>query len=134
MGAPSFSQSIQTISTLFSIFSRDFPDGMIHRWTPEQFSNYPALNISNRYFYEPRDCHVQDSIALGETVDPDHYLTGLALQAGVIHTEDNRVVYMEKDKRTPDKCIHFTLTSNLFSHHNEILSTDSSRPIHRHSR
>lgn len=100
VGTSSFAQSIQTITRLFSLMSRGFQDNDMHAWTPDTFMTHPAVNIFNRYFYDSRDCPVQASIPLGDTIDPDHYLAGLALASGVVHTIDNQVEYF---KATPEK-------------------------------
>jgi hypothetical protein len=100
VGTLSFAQSIQTITRLFSIISRGFQDNDMHAWTPDTFMTHPAINIYNRYFYDSRDCLDQASVPLGDTIDPDHYLAGLALASSMIHTIDNQVEYF---KATPDK-------------------------------
>jgi hypothetical protein len=100
VNSSSFAQSIQTITKLFSLMSRGFQEDDMHPWKPNMFMTYPSINISNRYFYDSRDCQVQASIPLGDSIDPDHYLAGLALASGVIHTVDNQVEYF---KLTPDK-------------------------------
>ena len=99
VGTPSFAKSIQTITTLFSLFSRRFKDGDLHLWKPDVFMTHPAINVFNRYFYDSRDCPAQASVPLGDTIDPDHHLAALALAAGVIHTADNQVEYF---KATPE--------------------------------
>jgi hypothetical protein len=100
VGTSSFAKSIQTITTLFSLFSRGFKDNDLHLWKPDVFMTHSAINIFNCYFYDSRDCLDQASVPLGDTIDPHHYLAGLALAGGVIHTLDNQVEYF---KATPDK-------------------------------
>lgn len=118
VGTSSFAQSIQTITKLFSLMSRGFQENDMHAWKPDTFMTHTAVNIYNRYFYNSRDCPDQANTPLGDTIDPDHYLAGLALAAGVIHTLDNQVEYF---KATPEKKSVYNLSSIscFYNDHNQ---------------
>jgi hypothetical protein len=95
INSTSFIGYINNIITIHSVFSCHFTKGALVPWQPATFGDYPAVDVSNRYFTARRDAQSSTSVPFSEDVDPNCTLTRL-LGANFIHTSDNDVQYFER--------------------------------------
>jgi hypothetical protein len=93
----SFLNYVDNIITIHSAFSRHFAENALVPWQPAQFGEYPAIDVSNRYFTPKRDAQLSTSITMSEDIDPNHALT-ILLGNDFVHTSDNVVEYFERIK------------------------------------
>lgn len=97
-GEESMDCVFEKIAEIHGLFQRSFGDRLQDCSVFSSFKNYPALDMSNRYFTAREDAHIDDVCDLGQDVDPQGHLARLAGSA-FIHTEDNKVHYYERRKR-----------------------------------
>ena len=77
---------------IHELFSRQFPEGALEKFKPDQFMTNSAINLATRYFTSRRDDPYSSSIPLSPAIDPKGIL--LSMQTDVyFHGEDNVVVY-----------------------------------------
>ncbi|TFK58156.1 hypothetical protein BDN72DRAFT_721604, partial [Pluteus cervinus] len=94
LGTPTFDESVVALSEVYTVFSRQFPEGrmMPLQSSPSSFGSGSSLVLSNRYFTRRSEGPQMKSIPFPSTVDPRKILTR-HLSSSLIHTEENDVQY-----------------------------------------
>ena len=94
LGTPTFDESVVALSEVYTVFSRQFPEGrmMPLQNTPSSFGLGSTFVLSNRYFTRRSEGPQMKSTPFPSTVDPRKILTR-HLSSSLIHTEENDVQY-----------------------------------------
>lgn len=102
-GISQFNESVEAVSALHSMVSRDFPEGALEEWAPSDFNGFPVVSLANRIFTpcDPRETHQSVPFTLLE--DPKWHLKKMS-SSSLRHLADNVVEYLKRvsdgDKRT----------------------------------
>lgn len=91
-GTPTFDDAIKSAHDIYSQFYRSFAEGKIENWNTSTYSEYHALDISNRYLTPRKDAPSMVHIPFPKSVDPYGYLEGL-VGTDYVHGEENEVKY-----------------------------------------
>ena len=87
------------MNEIYGHFDRQFSEGVLDSWVRspvDDDSDFPCLNLSNRYFTPAKEAHGLEATPFPKGVDPRGILEGMARGDGLtthIHTEDNLVQY-----------------------------------------
>ncbi|PBK69293.1 hypothetical protein ARMSODRAFT_843333, partial [Armillaria solidipes] len=92
LGSAMFRNAIESVKEVRSKAERDFWQGQLEDWKPDQFQGEDVLELSNRFFRPRRKSEQEDGVPLTEDIDPNGVLARLA-GTNLIHTEDNVVKY-----------------------------------------
>ena len=90
---------------IYGYFDRQFSEGTLESWdcSPEDGSDFPCINISNRYLTPSKEAPGLEAIPFHKGVDPQGILRDMAKGDGLttyIHTEDNVVQFFNTKKDT----------------------------------
>lgn len=85
---------------IYGRFDRQFSEGVLDSWdsspVDDNNSEFPCLNMSNRYLTPANEAHGLEPIPFHKGVDPRGILQNMAQGDGstmYVHTEDNQVQY-----------------------------------------
>ncbi|TCD59791.1 hypothetical protein EIP91_011463 [Steccherinum ochraceum] len=106
LGCRTFDRGVSGLSALLEamIPYAGGRDKVLQSWNPQKahFQSYPTISFSNRYFTQPEYTYGQDTVQLHHEVDPLKILTRHANSYGLVHLEDNEVVYFERGEAPKD--------------------------------
>jgi hypothetical protein len=91
-GTPTFDDAIKSAHDIYGQFCRSFAEGKIENWNTSTYSEYHALDLSNRYLTPKKDAPSMAHIPFQKSVDPHGYLEGL-VGTDYVHGEENEVEY-----------------------------------------
>ena len=94
-GSPVFNHLYNNIAIIHTIFRRAIGDQLLEGAVQSIYAEYPAIDVSNRYFTPTVSASPEDIRPLTAEVDPLGTLTKAA-GATYVHTEENKVYYFEK--------------------------------------
>ncbi len=92
VGSELFKESMEALKDLRQRGERDFKQGQLEEWRPEQFQGDDAVELSNRYFTTRNRAVYQTSVPITHVIDPNGVLRRVAGD-NMVHTEDNVVKY-----------------------------------------
>ncbi|KAI0069396.1 hypothetical protein K474DRAFT_1610519, partial [Panus rudis PR-1116 ss-1] len=75
----------------------------IQSWNSQDYRDCKALRFSNRYLTSPQHAQGEMPIPFGPEVDPLNILQRIADQHGLLHLDDNKVFYYEKQLSSNNK-------------------------------
>ena len=94
-GNPVFNKPIESIAAIFAVFKRAIGDRLSEGPVYSMYEEFPAIDVSNRYFTPRGGANSEEIQPLTTEVDPNGYLAKAAGSA-YVHTEENKVYYFEK--------------------------------------
>ena len=94
-GDPVFNKPIENIAAIYAIFKRAVGDNLSEGAVCSMYEEFPAIDVTNRYFTPKGGADSQEIRPLTAEVDPNGYLAKVA-GSTYVHTEENKVYYFEK--------------------------------------
>jgi len=94
-GNPAFNKPIESIAAIHGIFKRAVGDHLSESPVHSTYEEFPAIDVSNRYFTPRGAADPEEIRPLTAELDPNGYLAKAA-GSTYVHTEENRVYYFEK--------------------------------------
>jgi hypothetical protein len=97
LGTSKFATALESLSSINRLFSKQIRPDVLEDWTPDFYQEFPAVNISNRYFTDGSLGKGRQSIQFSPSVDPHHLLSSAG--PNLTHTLDNVVNFYKKVER-----------------------------------
>jgi len=101
-------QAIENLHQLYAKFERTLGSEEVDAWMADHSYTYDGITANNRYFTVGPNASGRQSVPFQHGVDPDGILRRLLVD-GVVHTEENAVLYMKAVKSDSDsnwQCVH----------------------------
>lgn len=98
LGGHAFDDVVRNIAQAHGLFKRSLGDRLMDSAVFSLFKGFHAIDMGNRYFTARHETRMEDIVELGVDVDPLGILKKGA-GADLVHTEENRVLYFEQQKR-----------------------------------
>lgn len=98
LGHQAFDDVVRDVARAHGLFKRTMGDRLMDSAVFSLFKGFNVIDMGNRYFVARDETKMEEVVELGADVDP----LGILKKGGgadLVHTEDNRVLYFEQQKR-----------------------------------
>ena len=95
LGNTSFNSALSNIAVVHAIFKRAIGSQLTDSAIQSTYTEFPAIDMANRYFTPQALALAEDVRPLTVDVDP-HGTLAKAAGTAYVHTEENKVYYFQK--------------------------------------